>query len=145
MELPVTFADIKAAADTIDGSVLATPTTHARTLSEITGADLLLKFENLQFTGSFKERGARNFLCRLSPADRSRGVVAASAGNHAQGVAYHAKLLDIPATIVMPADTPFTKVTSTAHHGVQIELVTFVNGVSAGITIVAGMPSNAAW
>jgi threonine dehydratase len=123
VELPVTFADIKAAADTIDGSVLATPTTHVRTLSEITGADLWVKWENQQFTGSFKERGARNFLTHLDNEARAKGVVAASAGNHAQGVAYHAALLGIPATIVMPADTPFTKVTSTAHHGVQIELV----------------------
>src|SRR4029077_8132650 len=94
----------------------------SETLSDITGAGVLLKFENFQFTGSFKERGARNFLSRLSPAERASGVVAASAGNHAQGVAYHAKLLDIPATIVMPADTPFTKVANTAHHGARVVL-----------------------
>ena len=115
----VTFADVQAAADTIRGSVVATPTLHARTLSEIAGADLRVKYENQQFTGSFKERGARNFLVHLSPDDRAHGVVAASAGNHAQGVAYHARLLGIAATIVMPADTPFTKVANTAHHGAQ--------------------------
>jgi threonine dehydratase len=119
----VSFADVQAAADTIRDAVIVTPTTHARTLSEITGADIWVKYENQQFTGSFKERGARNFLAHLDNETRARGVVAASAGNHAQGVAYHARLLGIPATIVMPADTPFTKVTSTAHHGAQIELV----------------------
>ena len=81
-----------------------------------------MKYENQQFTGSFKERGARNYLAHLSTADRAVGVVAASAGNHAQGVAYHARLLGIAATIVMPAETPFTKVANTAHHGAQIVL-----------------------
>src|SRR5258706_6277298 len=104
MDLPVTLADVQAAAETIRGAVRETPTTHSETLSAITGARVWLKFENLQFTGSFKERGARNFLAHLSAADRERGVVAASAGNHAQGVAYHAQLLGIAATIVMPAD-----------------------------------------
>lgn len=122
MALPVTFADVQHAADTIQGAVLTTPTAPARTLSEITGSNLWLKFENLQFTGSFKERGARNFLAHLSPDARSHGVVAASAGNHAQGVAYHARLLGIAATIVMPADTPFTKVANTAHYGAHVEL-----------------------
>ena len=118
----MTFADVKAAADTIRDSVITTPTSPVRTLSEITGADLWVKFENRQFTGSFKERGARNFLARLDAEARARGVVAASAGNHAQGVAYHARLLGIDATIVMPADTPFTKVANTAHHGARIVL-----------------------
>jgi threonine dehydratase len=118
----VTAADVEAAADAVRDAVRETPTAPSETLSDITGAGVLLKFENLQFTGSFKERGARNFLCRLSPAERAQGVVAASAGNHAQGVAYHAKLLGIPATIVMPADTPFTKVSNTAHHGAQVLL-----------------------
>jgi threonine dehydratase len=122
MDLPVTRADVEAAAEAIRGAVRETPTARSETLSEITGARVLLKFENLQFTGSFKERGARNFLWRLSPAERAPGVVAASAGNHAQGVAYHAKLLGIPATIVMPADTPFTKVANTAHHGAHVVL-----------------------
>jgi threonine dehydratase len=119
----VTFADVQAAAETIRGSVIETPTSAARTLSEITGAELWVKFENQQFTGSFKERGARNFLASLTTEDRTLGVVAASAGNHAQGVAYHAHLLGFPATIVMPAGTPFTKVANTAHHGAQIALV----------------------
>ena len=113
---------MQAAAETIGDAVIVTPTTHARTLSEITGADIWVKWENLQFTGSFKERGARNFLMHLDIEARANGVVAASAGNHAQGVAYHAKLLHIPATIVMPADTPFAKVANTAHHGANIEL-----------------------
>ncbi len=120
MALSVDVADVQAAADVIAGSVVATPTSHSRTLSEMTGADLWVKFENLQFTGSFKERGARNFLAHMSPDERGRGVVAASAGNHAQGVAYHAQQLGIPATIVMPLDTPFTKVANTAHHGAHV-------------------------
>jgi threonine dehydratase len=119
---PVTLADVQEAAATIRGAVIATPTVHARTLSEITGAELWVKLENQQFTASFKERGARNFLEHLAPTDRARGVVAASAGNHAQGVAYHARVLGIEATIVMPADTPFTKVASTAHLGARIVL-----------------------
>ena len=122
MPVPVTFADVQHARDTIAGAVLVTPTSAARTLSEITGADLWVKFENLQFTGSFKERGARNFLAHLSKDARSHGVVAASAGNHAQGVAYHARLMGIAATIVMPADTPFAKVANTAHHGAHVVL-----------------------
>lgn len=120
--LPVTIADIESAAATIGDTVVHTPTSPARTLSELAGAELWLKFENLQFTGSFKERGARNFLEHLPAADRARGVVTASAGNHAQGVAYHAHLLGIPATIVMPADTPFAKVTNTEHHGARVVL-----------------------
>lgn len=88
----------------------------------MTGVDLCVKFENLQFTGSFKERGARNFLSRLSDDERARGVVAASAGNHAQGVAYHAQQLGIDATIVMPLDTPFTKITNTALHDANVVL-----------------------
>jgi threonine dehydratase len=118
----VTFADIEAAAALIRGAVIATPTTYSRTLSEITGAEIRVKWESQQFTGSFKERGACNFLTHLDIEARADGVVAASAGNHAQGVAYHAKLLSIPATIVMPADTPFAKVANTAHHGADIEL-----------------------
>jgi threonine dehydratase len=118
----VTLADVQAAAETIRGAVRLTPTSPSETLSAITGAHVALKLENLQFTGAFKERGARNFLARLASADRVRGVVAASAGNHAQGVAHHAHLLGIAATIVMPADTPFTKVTNTAYHGAQVVL-----------------------
>jgi threonine dehydratase len=122
VELPVQLADIQAAAERIRGAVRETPTAPSETLSAITGARVRLKFENLQFTGSFKERGARNFLMQLSAPARLHGVVAASAGNHAQGVAYHANLLDIPATIVMPAETPFTKVSNTAHHGAHVVL-----------------------
>jgi threonine dehydratase len=118
----VTLADIQAATAAIGDALVTTPMPQARTISEITGAHVRLKFENLQFTGSFKERGARNFLLHLSPDARARGVVAASAGNHAQGVAYHARLLGIDATIVMPADTPFTKVANTAHHGARVVL-----------------------
>src|SRR4051812_44663522 len=118
----VTLADVQDAAETIRSAVRETPTCRSETLSVITGANVWLKFENLQFTGAFKERGARNFLAHLSPERRERGVVAASAGNHAQAVAYHARLLDIAATIVMPADTPFSKVSNTAHHGAQVVL-----------------------
>ena len=108
--------DVRAAAARIAGAVVETPTTFSATLSEITGAEVWLKFENLQFTSSFKERGALNFLL----ARRPERVVAASAGNHAQGVAHHAARLGIPATIVMPADTPFTKVTRTELHGATV-------------------------
>jgi threonine dehydratase len=118
----VTPADVRAAAATIRAAVVRTPFAPSRTLSAITGAEVGLKFENLQYTGSFKERGARTFLAALSATARERGVVAASAGNHAQGVAYHAHELGIRATIVMPADAPFTKVTNTAHHGAEIIL-----------------------
>lgn len=121
-DLPVTLDDVRAAAETIRGSVRVTPTAHSETLSSITGARVWLKFENLQFTGAFKERGARNFLAHLPDDRRANGVVAASAGNHAQGVAHHARLLGIPATIVMPADTPFAKVSNTAHHGARVVL-----------------------
>jgi threonine dehydratase len=122
VDLPVTLADVQAAAEAIRGAVRLTPTAPSATLSAISGTRVSLKFENLQFTGAFKERGARNLLTGLSPAERARGVVAASAGNHAQGVAYHARLLGIAATIVMPAHTPFTKVADTAHHGAQVVL-----------------------
>jgi threonine dehydratase len=122
VDLPVSLSDVQAAADTIRDAVRRTPTSPSETLSAITGAHVWLKFENLQFTGAFKERGARNFLALLDPSECARGVVAASAGNHAQGVAHHAHLLDIAATIVMPADTPFTKVSNTAHHGAHVVL-----------------------
>jgi threonine dehydratase len=120
--LPVTLDDIRAAAKTIQGQVLRTPMRHSRTLSEIAGCDIYLKFENLQFTASFKERGARNRLEALSPEERKRGVAAMSAGNHAQGVAYHAGRLGIPATIVMPVTAPFTKVKHTRDFGATVIL-----------------------
>jgi threonine dehydratase len=122
MDLPVTRADIEAAAAAIEGAVMRTPTAPSLTLSDITGAHIWLKFENLQFTASFKERGAANFLCALSDDARAAGVVAASAGNHAQGLAYHAHRLGVPTTVVMPAGTPFTKVTRTEVHGAKVVL-----------------------
>ncbi len=119
---PPTIDDIRAAAQRIDGAVIRTPMLISRTLSEIVGAEIWLKFENLQFTAAYKERGALNKLLQLTPEERARGVIAASAGNHAQAVAYHAKRLGIPATIVMPAPTPSVKVTQTAGHGATVVL-----------------------
>lgn len=118
--LPVALADIRAAAAAIAGAVAHTPLRHSRTLSAIAGAEVYLKFENRQFTASFKERGALNRLLALTAADRVRGVVAMSAGNHAQGVAYHAGRLGIPATIVMPVTTPFNKIRHTRDFGATV-------------------------
>lgn len=120
--LPVTLEDIRAAARVIAGSVVETPCLHSRTLSHITGADVFLKFENHQFTASFKERGAVNKLSSLDEHQRSVGVIAASAGNHAQGVAYHAQRLGIPAVIVMPRHTPGVKVEHTRGYGAEVIL-----------------------
>jgi threonine dehydratase len=120
--MSVQFSDIQAAAKVIEGQVVRTPCLHSRTLSEITGAEVYLKFENHQFTASFKERGALNKLTSLSDEQRARGVIACSAGNHAQGVAYHAARLGIPATIVMPRHTPYVKVEHTQRHGAQVIL-----------------------
>ncbi len=117
-----TFADIQAAAAHIHGHVAVTPCVHAVTLSRITGAEVFLKFENLQFTASFKERGALNKLLLLTPEERARGVIAMSAGNHAQGVAYHGKRLGIPVVIVMPRHTPDVKVEHTREHGAEVIL-----------------------
>ena len=119
---PPTIDDIRAAAQRIDGAVIRTPMLVSRTLSEIVGAEVWLKFENLQFTAAYKERGALNKLLQLSADERARGVIAASAGNHAQAVAYHAKRLGIPAVIVMPESTPTVKVTQTAGHGAEVVL-----------------------
>jgi len=119
---PPSIDDIRAAAERIKGSVLRTPMLVSRTLSEVIGAEVWLKFENLQFTAAYKERGALNKLLQLDEDERARGVIAASAGNHAQAVAYHAKRLGIPATIVMPENTPTVKVTQTAGHGAQVVL-----------------------
>src|SRR6476661_3544110 len=102
MMQPPTIEDIRAAAQRIEGAVIRTPMMLSRTLSEIIGAEVWLKFENLQFTAAFKERGALNKLLQLTPEERARGVIAASAGNHAQAVAYHCNRLGIPVTIVMP-------------------------------------------
>src|SRR3979411_3077667 len=107
--MPVTIDDIRAAAKRIAGAVEQTPFVRSRTLSKLTGAEIFLKFENLQFTASFKERGALNKLLSLSAAERKRGVIAMSAGNHAQAVAYHAARLGIPAVIVLPRGSPHTK------------------------------------
>lgn len=119
---PPTIDDIRAAAERIDGAVIRTPMLVSRTLSEVIGAEVWLKFENLQFTAAYKERGALNKLLQLTPEERARGVIAASAGNHAQAVAYHAKRLGIPATIIMPESTPTVKVTQTAGHGATVVL-----------------------
>ncbi|MFV3074203.1 threonine ammonia-lyase [Niveispirillum fermenti] len=120
--LPISPSDIKQAAGALSGHVLETPCVPSHTLSQLTGAEVWVKFENLQFTASFKERGALNKLRKLTAAERARGVVAMSAGNHAQGVAYHAGRLGIPATIVMPEGTPFTKVERTEEHGARVLL-----------------------
>ncbi|MEM8798585.1 MAG: threonine ammonia-lyase [Pseudomonadota bacterium] len=118
--LPVLMEDIEAAARAISGQIKHTPTTVSKTLSKIAGATLALKFENLQFTAAFKERGALNKLLALTEEERKNGVIAMSAGNHAQGVAYHAARLGIPATIVMPEGTPMVKVEHTAAHGARV-------------------------
>jgi threonine dehydratase len=117
---PITLDDIRAAAATLAGHVENTPCLHSRTLSQITGAEVYLKFENLQFTASFKERGALNKLAQLSDAQRRQGVIAVSAGNHAQGVAYHAQRLGIPAVIVMPRFTPTVKSERTRGFGAEV-------------------------
>ena len=120
--LPISLADVEAAARAIDGAVVKTPCLRSQTLSDLTGADVWLKFENLQFTAAYKERGALNKLLSLSAEERARGVIAASAGNHAQGLAYHAKRLGIPATIVMPKFAPVVKVQQTEGHGAHVVL-----------------------
>jgi len=118
----VSLADVREAAKRIAGAVERTPCVHSRTLSQLTGADVFLKFENLQFTASFKERGALNKLLTLGDGERARGVIAMSAGNHAQGVAYHAARLGIRSVIVMPKGTPNTKVKNTRVHGADVVL-----------------------
>jgi threonine dehydratase len=120
--MSVTLDDVRAAAQRIAGAVERTPCLHSRTLSSLTGAEVWLKFENLQFTASFKERGALNRLLTMADAGRRRGVIAMSAGNHAQGVAYHAARLGVRAVIVMPRGTPNTKVSSTQVHGAEVIL-----------------------
>ncbi len=121
-ETPLTLDAIRAAHARIADAIVRTPTLKSKTLSEMTGAEVWLKFENLQFTASFKERGALNKLLQLSESERGRGVIAASAGNHSQGVAYHGARLGIPVTIVMPQHTPTVKVQQTEHHGAQVVL-----------------------
>src|SRR3978361_409486 len=145
-QLPVTLAAIEAAAATLAGLVKCTNFDRSRTLSDITGADVWLKFENLQFTATFKERGALNRLSALSADERARGVIAASAGNHAQGVAYHAARLNIPATIFVPLGTPTMKIENTRRHGGDVieagatreeaAALAIVHGREAGLTFI---------
>ena len=121
--MTVTIDDIRAAATALDGQVVRTPAVQAKRLAEMLGAaEVVLKLENQQFTGSFKDRGALNKLLSLGAAEAKIGVIAMSAGNHAQGVAYHAQRLGIPATIVMPEGTPFTKVERTRAFGARVML-----------------------
>ncbi len=121
-DAPLTAADVRAAAERIKGSVVRTPTQYSSTLSAITGAQVWLKFENLQFTAAYKERGALNALLQLDEERRNRGVIAASAGNHAQGLSYHGTRLGVPVTIVMPKTTPTVKVMQTESVGGKVVL-----------------------
>jgi threonine dehydratase len=121
-DLPIGLADVEAAAARVAGAVVRTPTMLSRTLSQATGATVYVKFENLQHTGAYKERGALNKLLLMDGARRSRGVIAASAGNHSQALAYHAARLGVPATILMPATTPTIKVSQTEGHGAEVIL-----------------------
>jgi threonine dehydratase len=116
------IADVRAARDRIAGQVAVTPLTHSKTISKLTGANVFLKFENLQFTASFKERGALNCLLCLSDQERSAGVIAMSAGNHAQALAHHGRRLGVPTTIVMPRFTPNAKVAQTRVFGAEVIL-----------------------
>ncbi len=122
MHADLTLADIRAAAERLRGEVVETPCLASRTLSALTGCEVVLKFENLQFTASFKERGALNRMAQLDAAERAAGVLAVSAGNHAQGVAYHAQRMGIPATIVMPRFAPAVKVENTRRFGATVVL-----------------------
>ncbi len=121
--LPISLDDVRAAHDRIRPSIVRTPTLYSKTLSAITGAHIWLKFENLQFTAAYKERGALNKLMQLGDNALKKGVLAASAGNHAQGLAYHGGRLGIPVTIVMPVSTPVVKVQQTRNHGAEVVLV----------------------
>ncbi|MEM7665926.1 MAG: threonine ammonia-lyase [Pseudomonadota bacterium] len=118
----LTIEDVRAAAKRIEGAVVKTPMMHSITLSEITGAEIWLKFENLQFTAAYKERGALNALLHLTEEQRQRGVIAASAGNHSQGLSYHGTRLGVPVTIVMPKTTPTVKVMQTESVGGNVVL-----------------------
>lgn len=135
----IDLAAIRAARANIAGEVLDTPFVHSRTLSEMVGAEVWLKFENLQFTASFKERGALNRLKALTAEERARGVIAVSAGNHAQGVAYHASRLGIPTVIVMPRFAPAVKVANTRRFGAEVVLEgeTFDDAKARGIELAA--------
>jgi len=118
----LTLDDVRAAAARIEGSVVKTPMMHSKTLSEITGAEIWLKFENQQFTAAYKERGALNALLHLTEEQKKRGVIAASAGNHSQGLSYHGTRLGVPVTIVMPKTTPTVKVMQTESVGGNVVL-----------------------
>ncbi|HEY3808948.1 MAG TPA: threonine ammonia-lyase [Steroidobacteraceae bacterium] len=122
MSLSIDIQDVRTAQARLADQLANTPCLHSRTLSQLTGAEIYIKFENLQFTASFKERGALNRLLQLTEAERSRGVCTMSAGNHGQAVAYHAHRLGIPATIVMPRHTPFVKVQHTRAHAATVLL-----------------------
>ncbi len=122
LESTLALEDIRAAADRIAGAVVRTPTHLSRTLSEITGAEIWLKFENQQFTAAYKERGALNALLLMDAEQRERGVIAASAGNHAQGLSYHGRRLGVPVTIVMPKTTPTVKIMQTESVGGHVVL-----------------------
>lgn len=121
-KLPISIDDVRSAAEVLKGQIERTPMRHSKTLSEITGAEVWVKFENQQFTAAFKERGALNKLARLSEEEKKAGVIAASAGNHSQGVAYHGRRLGVPVTIVMPVTTPFNKVEHTRAFGARVLL-----------------------
>src|SRR6266513_5833150 len=118
----ITLKDIEIARDRIAGAVFYSPCQPSIPLSEITGMKIFCKLDYLQRTGSFKERGARNALAQLSPEQQKRGVIAASAGNHAQALAYQGKLLSIPATVVMPKFAPLLKITNCPKHGATVVL-----------------------
>ena len=135
----VDIDDVRAAAARIAGQVVQTPCLHSRTLSQLCGCEVYLKFENLQFTASFKERGALNKMAQLSADERARGVLAVSAGNHAQGVAYHAQRMGVPATIVMPRFAPAVKVDNTRRFGADVVLQgdTFDEARLHGLTLAA--------
>ena len=120
--LPLTIDDVRAAAQRIAGAVVRTPTMHSQTLSNIVGTEIWLKFENLQFTAAYKERGALNALLQLTQEQRDRGVIAASAGNHSQGLSYHGTRLGVPVTIVMPRTTPSVKIMQTESVGGNVVL-----------------------
>src|SRR6478735_6144441 len=121
-DLQLTVDDVRAAARRIEGAVVRTPTMHSQTLSNIVGTEIWLKFENLQFTAAYKERGALNALLQLTQEQRGRGVIAASAGNHSQGLSYHGTRLGVPVTIVMPRTTPTVKIMQTEAVGGKVVL-----------------------
>jgi threonine dehydratase len=118
----LTIDDVRAAAQRIEGAVVRTPTMHSKTLSRIAGAEIWLKFENLQFTAAYKERGALNALLLMNEEQRKRGVITASAGNHSQGLSYHGTRLGVPVTIVMPKTTPMVKIMQTEQVGGKVVL-----------------------